>query len=467
MGLTRWRASGSAGSGSGENSMKERFVEASGDAEKKQEERFHTWLSGGGIPFADANAEAAYRDRVTLMKDAIQLRSRPKRIPVCPSAGFFPMQYAGITMYDAMYDYQALSKAWQIYHQDFEPDAYNSPTTIVPGKVLDILDLKLFQWPGHGVSREREYQFVEDEYMKAEEYQDLIDDPTAFFLNVYFPRIFGSLKPLASFPLLPPVNEIPLVPPAVMPFGAESMKAALASLSEAGEEALRWRAAVREIGLRIMGKGYPAFSGGFTKAPFDVIGDCLRGTRGVMLDMFRHPDELKEACERLVPSMIKSAVAACRANGHIMPFMPLHKGADGFMSQEQFKTFYWPSLRKLIVGLIDEGLVPQLFAEGGYNHRLEVISDVPRGKVLWWLDRTDMKRAKETVGKVACLAGNVPLDLLCTGTPDQVKTYCRELIDVAGADGGFILSTGAGMQGSKAANVKAMMDFAKEYGVYN
>ncbi len=446
--------------------MKERFVEESGDAEKKQEERFRIWLTGEGIPFTNANAEAAYRNRVTLMKDAIQLKKTPDRIPVCPSAGFFPMQYAGITMYDAMYDYQALARAWEIYHQDFEPDAYNGPTTIVPGKVLDILDLKLYQWPGHGVAKDREYQYVEDEYMKAEEYQDLIDDPTAFFLNVYFPRIFGSLKPLASFPLLPPVNEIPLVPPAVMPFGAESMKAALDSLSRAGEEALRWRAAVREISGRIIGKGYPAFSGGFTKAPFDVIGDSLRGTRGIMLDMFRYRDELKEACERLVPSMIKCAVTACRANGHIMPFIPLHKGADGFMSQEQFKTFYWPSLRKLIVGLINDGLVPQLFAEGGYNNRLEVISDIPKAKVLWWFDRTDMKRARETVGKVACLAGNVPLDLLCTGTPDEVKTYCKELIDVAGADGGFILSTGAGMQGSKAANVKAMMDFAKEYGVY-
>jgi uroporphyrinogen-III decarboxylase len=70
------------------------------------------------------------------------------------------------------------------------------------------------------------------------------------------------------------------------------------------------------------------------------------------------------------------------------------------------------------------------------------------------------------VGQVACLAGNVPLDLLCTGTPHDVRAYCRELIDVAGAGGGFILSSGAGLQGSKAANVKAMMESAKEYGIY-
>jgi len=118
-----------------------------------------------------------------------------------------------------------------------------------------------------------------------------------------------------------------------------------------------------------------------------------------MLDMFRFPDELKEACERLVPSMVKCAVGACTASGQIMPFIPLHKGADGFMSQEQFATFYWPSLRKLIIGLVNEGLVPQLFAEGAYNDRLEAISDVPKGKVVWWFDRTDMKRAKQTVGR--------------------------------------------------------------------
>jgi hypothetical protein len=443
--------------------MKERFVEVSKDADQKQEERFETWLSGKGIPFEDAEAEAAYRERATLIKDAIQLRKTPDRIAICPSAGFFPIEYAGITMYDAMYDYEALKRAWVAYHRDFGPDAYNGPVNAVPGKVLDILDLKLFQWPGHGVSRERQYQFVEEEYMKEEEYQDLIDDPTGFFMNVYFPRIFGTLEPLSTIPLLPPVHEMPVIPPMFMPFGAKTMQSALQALGQAGEEALRWRAVVGEINGSIMGKGLPGFSGGFTKAPFDVIGDSLRGTRGVMLDMFRYPDELKEACERLTPIMVKCGVRGCRATGHIMPFIPLHKGADGFMSDEQFRTFYWPSLRKLVIGLINEGLVPQLFAEGRYNDRLECISDIPRGKAVWWFDRTDMERAKATVGRVACLAGNVPMDLLCTGTPDQVKTYCRELIDVAGGDGGFILSSGAGIQGSKNENVKAMIDFSKQY----
>ncbi|UCG08759.1 MAG: hypothetical protein JSV83_08970, partial [Desulfobacterales bacterium] len=189
--------------------MKERFLEISADADRKQEEQFAIWLAANGIPFADADSKAAYRERVTLIKDAIQLRQQPDRIPICPSAGFFPIQYGGITMYDAMYDYEALKKAWESYHLDLEPDAYNGPATIVPGRVLDTLDFTLYQWPGHGVAKDREYQYVEDEYMRAEEYQDLIDDPTAFFLTAYFPRIFGALKPFETLPLFPPLNEIP------------------------------------------------------------------------------------------------------------------------------------------------------------------------------------------------------------------------------------------------------------------
>jgi len=446
--------------------MKERWVKVTPEADSKQEDRFNTWLSGQGIPFSDPEAEEAFRERVTLIKDAIQLQRSPSRIPVCPSAGFYPIQYAGFTMYEAMYDYDILAQAWQKFCKDFPADAYSGPTMIVPGRVLDLMDFLLYQWPGHGVAKQHEYQYVEKEYMKAEEYQELIDDPTGFFMTVYFPRISGSLKAFERIPLLPIVNEIPCVPPALIPFGTEEIQTALNKLMEAGQETLKWRTAVGKINQSIMGLGYPSFTGGFTKAPFDVIGDTLRGTRGVLMDIYRHPDELIEACERLIPFMIKAGVNSCNASGHLMPLIPLHKGADGFMSDDQFKTFYWPTLRKLIIGLVNEGIVPILFAEGSYNQRLEVISDLPKGKVIWWFDLTDMKKAKETVGQVACIAGNVPVSLLCNGTTDEVKAYCEDLINIAGKGGGFIFSTGAGMQGARAKNIRAMMDTAKERGVY-
>ncbi len=445
--------------------MQKRYKDISAEADRKQEAQFSVWLQGEGIPFADANAADAYRQRVTLLKDAIQLKKAPARIPICPSAGFFPIQYAGVSMHDAMYDYDALTRAWTKYCDDFTPDAYNAPMTVVPGKPLDILDFKLCKWPGRGLSEQQEYQYIEDEFMKADEYQDLTDDPTGYFMTRYFPRIFGSLKSLEKMPLFPPVNEIPCIPPALIPFGTEGIQQAFKALMDAGRETHRWLSAVRRLNGSVMGKGYPAFSGGFTKAPFDVIGDTLRGTRGIMLDMYRHPDELIEACERITPFMVKSGMASCKAAGHIMPFIPLHKGADGFMSDEQFRTFYWPTLRKLIIGLVNEGCVPQLFAEGKYNQRLEAICDVPPGKTVWWFDQTDMARAKKTVGKVACISGNVPLSLLCTSTPDKVRAYSQSLMDTAGMGGGFIFSTGAGMQGARVENVQAMMEFAKQYAV--
>lgn len=443
--------------------MKQRWMEVSADADDKQESRFESWLSGEGIPFMDSEAKEAYRARATLIKDAIQLRKEPERIPICPSAGFFPISYAGYTMYEAMYDYDILARAWEKYSTDFAPDGYNTPMTIVPAKPLDILDFKLCRWPGHGVPDQSEYQYVEKEYMKSDEYPDLIDDPTGYFLNVYFPRIFGTLNALDRVPLLPPINEIVCLPPALIPFGTREVQWSLKKLMEAGDEAVKWIGAVRRINEAVMSKGFPSFSGGFTKAPFDVIGDTLRGTTAVLTDMYRRPNKLLEACERLTPFMIKAGVRSCKAAGHIMPFIPLHKGGDGFMSDEQFRTFYWPTLRKLIIGLVNEGIVPLLFAEGGYNQRLEVICDVPKGKTVWWFDKTDMDRAKQTVGQVACIAGNVPIALLATGTPDTVKDYCKNLMDVAGKDGGFLFSTGAGMQGSKVENVKAMIEFSKQY----
>jgi len=185
-----------------------------------------------------------------------------------------------------------------------------------------------------------------------------------------------------------------------------------------------------------------------------------------MLDMYRQPDKLIEAMERLTPIMIKMGVGAAKMSGQPLVFMPLHKGADGFMSDEQFKKFYWPTLRKVMMGLIGEGVVPNPAAEGKWATRLEVMQDLPKGKTLWMIDQSDIAKVKKTVGKVACMYGNIPSALLALGTPQEVKDYVKKCIDVAGKGGGYIVSNGAFFDHAKAENIKTMVDFAKEYGVY-
>jgi hypothetical protein len=439
--------------------------------DEKQEALFERWLSpkdpaGNDLKFQSPEAEKSYKERITRIKDAIQLKKRPDRVPVMPLPSMFPALYGGLTVEEAMYDYEKASDAFRKFVLDFQPDGHMGSAQFGPGKFFEILDYKLYSWPGHGVSAEHSYQCNEGEYMKPEEYDALIQDPSSFFSNVYLPRVFGALGPLQMLPFLPGILEIYGVAFNFIPYGLPPVQAALKALMDAGEEALKWAGAVGGIEGELATLGFPQILAGFTKAPFDTIGDTLRGTKGIMLDIYRQPDKLLEAMEALTPLMIKMAVGGAQMNGKPIVFIPLHKGADGFLSDEQFKTFYWPSLREVMMGMIEEGCIPFPAAEGGYNSRLEVIKDLPKGKTLWMFDQTDMARAKKILGNTACMLGNVPLDLLSVGTPQQVKEYAKKLVETAGKGGGFILSNGAFFDSVKAENLKAMMQAGREYGAY-
>ena len=438
----------------------------SAGADDAQEKRFSQWIEAEGIPFENEEAKAAYQERCTLIKDAVQMKKAPRRIPIWLQPGTFPLEYKKVQWLTAMYDYDAMAEAFIAYAEDFPADCAVAGDEVTPGKVLDLLDVKFVHWAGHGIADHLQYQYLESEFMQAGDYQDLIDDPTGWFLSVYLPRICGGLEPLSGFPNVPITNEVVIVPFFSAAFGPSAMADTFKRLISAGAETEKWLGAMELVALTVMTKGFPLFSGGFTKAPFDVLGDTLRGTQHIMMDLFRRPDLVLEACERLTPLMVKAGVQNCNESGNPLCLIPLHKGADGFMSNAQFRTFYWPTLRKVAIGLMDAGVVPMLFAEGGYNSRLDIISDLPRGKAIWYFDRTDMGKAKETVGRHTCIMGNVPVNILYAGTPDEVHAYCRDLIKVAGPNGGYIFSNGAGYDSAKPENIRAMIDCVRKYGTY-
>jgi hypothetical protein len=437
-------------------------------ADEKLEHRLEAWLNPP-ISFVDDAAGAAYKARVRRLADAILLQKTPDRVPVpMLTAEVYPAVWGGLTPYDAMYDYDRAAKAFTDFNVEFQPDAMVPPVIgALPGRVYELLEYRLYSWPGHGAPKEVSFQYNEKEWMTAAEYDDFIADPTDFLMRRFIPRICGSLEGFAKLGSVLDPGLMAFGPGYYANWAQPEVVESVEKLIAAGREAAAWFAKAGPAIGGLMSMGFPLYFGVAVQAPFDYLGDELRGTKEILLDLYRRPEKVIEACERLAPMMIRWVTGKATPDTSPCVFWPLHKGAEGFLSPEQFETFYWPSLRKVALGLIEEGFIPVFFGEGAMDSRLEVIAgSLPKGRTVWILDRTDMAYAKATLGKVAALQGNVPLSLLQLGEAEAVREYCRKLIEVAGPGGGFLLDSGAVIHEAKAENVRAMVQAAHDFGVY-
>jgi hypothetical protein len=62
------------------------------------------------------------------------------------------------------------------------------------------------------------------------------------------------------------------------------------------------------------------------------------------------------------------------------------------LHDEQFKRFYWPTLKAVIIGLAEEDIAAVPFCEGSYNSRIEYLKELPKSSSFWLFDRTDLGR---------------------------------------------------------------------------
>jgi len=408
----------------------------------------------------DKAAEQAWREREKRLSDAVELKV-PDRVPISLGLNYFPAKFTGTTTWAAYYDWPAWKEVYLKAARYYEPDRLLVVLN-QSGTVLEAIDTKQLRWPGHGVSKYHTHQFVEGEYMRQEEYDLLLRDPSDFLVRSYLPRVYGLLAPVGK---LPPLNSLLNM----LPFHVladEEFADMLEKLVKIAREAVQWQKETFSLARELSEMGYfcpmPLMAG----APFDVISDFLRGMRGAMLDMYRCPDKLLQAIDMMCRIQVDRIAQAPQATAFSPVFMPLHRGAHGFMSLKQFETFYWPSLMKVNLALIEKGYTPDLFFEGNYTSRLEYIAQLPRGKAIARFDVCDMKRAKEILGKTVCIAGNMPVSVLQVGTADDVKKIVKELIDTVGKDGGYIMAPASALDEVNPENMKTWIDFTKEYGKY-
>lgn len=412
--------------------------------------------------------EQLYEERERRVRDAIQLKE-PDRVPVLLATNYFPVTHVGgITNATSYYDWTAWREANKKTVLDYEPDLF-APSGGTPGPALEALAPALYKWPGDGLGPNAMHQYIEGEPLKAEEYDAFLNDPGDWTLRCYLPRVWGALKPLAKLPPLQSLWGANAMANQAAPFAAPDVVQAFETLFAAGRETEKCRLANAGFDEEMASLGFPPLSHSNAAAPFDVISDHLRGMAGTMLDMYRRPDKLLQACELILSRSIATGIVALKSplGNPKRVGSALHRGSDGFMSLKQFETFYWPTLKKLILAMTDRGMVHIPFYEGDWAQRLEHLLELPRGKTIARFALTDLAKAKAVLGGHTCIMGGVPHALLQTASPPEVEEFCQNLIKTVGKDGGFILSTHTGITGeAKPANVKAMVNSVKKYGWY-
>jgi uroporphyrinogen-III decarboxylase len=408
-----------------------------------------------------------YQARAKRIWDAIRLQ-KPDRVPIVCYDDYFSLSLGGITPGEAYYNLEHASQVYQEQIVKFNWDMV-SLFGAFPGQVAEDIGLKSNKWAGHNLPDNQEFQYVEKEYMLADEYDQFLKDPSDFVIRKLWPRMAEGLEPFGALPsflalshAFSPISEIAILA------GRPDVREMLERLIQVGEEMNKYLGFLDRTTQGLNEKGFPVIVGSAgAHAPFDWISDYFRGIKGSMLDMYYQPDKLKAAIELITPVIIDFAIQTANELGDKVVSIPLHRGADPFMSNKQFAEFYWPSLKELLLGLIEADLTPSPYWEGSYTARLEFLTELPPGKVWGHFDVIDLERAKEAIGNVMCFWGNVPAQILISGTHEQTTDYVKKLIDTFGDNGGLIVDGAVGIpKEAKIENVMAMTETVFEYGKY-
>lgn len=386
--------------------------------------------------------ERLYQERLTRYVTAMDV-GKPDKVPIRLNLSEVGAVYAGFELSQIYYDRAANSAAGAKVAAELGLDVAPGAPSLWWASMHDAVGARYLRWAGRELEPNTQFQFVEGEYMLAEDYDAFTADPTRFILETYLPRIHADFAEPGSYRA-----GLALIK------GAWGLRT---QLQDGAADHERW---AKEYGM-------PAASSGLGKAPFDTLGDTLRGMKGILLDLHRRPEKILAAVEVLVPHNIYYAMASAGGDTVLPDFMPLHRGSLPFLNPKQWATYYWPSLKQVLEGLWAQGKRTIFYAEGNWTPYLDQIAELPDRSIVFHVDQTDMAEAKRVLGGRFCLSGGVPNTILAYGTPGEVADCVKRLIDDYAADGGFIVDSCSVMQTDvQVANVVALVEAVREHGVY-
>jgi hypothetical protein len=366
------------------------------------------------------------------MQAAMALRP-VDRVPVMPKFDLFPFRYRGLKMSAVLRNADLFREAVEHTEDEFGP----SDGVFLPSQVVNDLGFYFMgtaaKLPGYELGDDEIWQMDEKEVMSLEDYDFIAENGWSAYLARIYPRLGYRL----------PADDVPV------------------RLQEAADQQ------VKDI-LKWEERGLPVYGGpGYTPA-FEAL-SYTRSLKTCLMDLRRHPDRVLAAIEVIEAESVANALAAADRlrNSTNQGFLALSLGfsRSSFLRLDYFEKFVWPYVKKAVETFAEHGITPNLHCDGDWTRHLQYLVQLPAGAAVLDLDgSTDIVKAKELLRGRMCIMGDVPASLLSLGSTDDVAQHCRRLIDVIGADNGFILSSGCSVPpDAKPENVRVLIDTAKTY----
>lgn len=217
--------------------------------------------------------------------------------------------------------------------------------------------------------------------------------------------------------------------------------------------------------------GIPILKGARACHPLDLL-QYYRGINQLTMDIFEQPEKVHQFCEWVMDYEVVHAmkIAMTMGAGEVpgADIIFFYNGGPPGMSPTIYDEFFWPYASAMNHAWVNRGFKVWNHWDNDHTPFLETIrtitKGIPKGKIVMDFEKTDMKKAKEVLGGIVTIYGNVPSALCVYGSPEEVEAYSKQLIEDCADGGGFILGSECEVPwDSKPENIRAMIETVKRY----
>jgi uroporphyrinogen decarboxylase len=204
---------------------------------------------------------------------------------------------------------------------------------------------------------------------------------------------------------------------------------------------------------------------------FEFSHYLISGMDRLFVNYFSNPDFAKELADMVGAYKCRVLRNAAKAGADAILTGDDYAGRSGpFVSMRHFKEFILPYLKKAVGIAKDEGVPFIKHADGNLWRILDMIVETGIDALdpIEPIANMDIGEVKRLYGDRICVIGNVDCTIILTMSSEhEVAEAVKETIAKASPGGGHILASSNSIHPAvRPENYKAMVNTAKEYGVY-